>query len=98
MEKASVIVVGAGVVGCALARALAPQRAVIVLEALEAPGQVTSRRNSGVIHSGIHLPPRSLKARLARRGKLLIEEHCGRHGVPFAKVGMHVLVAREDFW
>jgi len=98
LEKVSVVIVGAGVVGCALAKNLARDRTVVVLEKLGEPGLVTSRRNSGVIHSGIHLPPDSLKARLARRGKQLVEEHCSRHQVPFSKVGMHILVAREDFW
>ncbi len=96
MEKASVVVIGAGVVGCALARAFSPGRSVVVLEALDGPGRVTSRFNSGVIHSGIHLPPGTLKARFAVRGKQLVEEQCARQGVPFRKVGMHVLVARDE--
>ncbi len=88
---------GAGVVGCALAKTLAADRSVTVLEELAEAGLVTSRRNSGVIHSGIHLPPSFLKARLARRGKVLIEEYCRRHEVPFSNVGMHILVAKADF-
>ena len=65
MEKADCVVVGAGVIGLAVARALAlGGREVLVLEALDCIGSEISSRNSEVIHAGIYYPPGSLKAKL----------------------------------
>ena len=67
MDEVDVIVIGAGVVGLAIARALALQgRSVIILEAATAYGTGTSSRNSEVVHAGLYHPPGSLKARLLR--------------------------------
>ncbi|MGG7377636.1 FAD-dependent oxidoreductase, partial [Escherichia coli] len=71
-----VCIVGAGIVGCAIARELGSRRwpralSIIVLERHDRPGEETSARNSGVLHSGIHEHPGSLKARLAREGSAL---------------------------
>ena len=64
MEKLDAVVIGAGVVGLAVARALAMSgREVVVLEAEDAIGTHTSSRNSEVIHAGIYYPQGSLKAR-----------------------------------
>ena len=87
-ETADCIVVGAGVVGLAVARALAlAGREVIVLEAAEAIGTHTSSRNSGVIHAGINYNAASLKGRLCRRGKELLYAYCARHGVGHRRLG-----------
>src|SRR3546814_7716881 len=73
------IVVGAGVVGLAVARALAQAgREVLVAEANEAIGTGTSSRNSEVIHAGIYYPAGSLKASLCVRGKQLLYDYCAR--------------------
>ena len=73
MEQVDVVVVGAGVVGLAVARALAlVGREVLVLEAAGAIGQGTSSRNSEVTHAGLYYPPGSLKARLCVRGRELL--------------------------
>ena len=70
MDKVDCIVIGAGVVGLAVARALALRgRDVMVLEAANAIGTGTSSRNSEVIHAGIYYPTGSLKARLCVQGK-----------------------------
>lgn len=82
------VVVGAGVVGLAVARALAlTGREVLVLEAADAIGTGTSSRNSEVIHAGLYYPTGSLKARLCVRGKELLYAYCADRGVPHRRCG-----------
>ena len=82
------VVVGAGVVGLAVARALAlAGHEVVVLEAADAIGTGTSSRNSEVIHAGIYYPQDSLKARLCVRGKALLYAYCQTHGVEAQRCG-----------
>lgn len=95
-QEYDVTVIGAGVVGCAIARQLSRSRSVLVLEKHEGPGLETSRLNSGVIHSGIHLPPNYLKARLARQGSRMAIDFCRRHDVAYRQLGMYVVVAASD--
>ena len=79
MDEFDCVVIGAGVVGLAVARALALQgREVMVLESEGAIGTGTSSRNSEVIHAGIYYPQGSLKARLCVAGKALLYAYCGR--------------------
>src|SRR5438093_1305672 len=86
MEEIDTAVIGAGVVGLAVARALALDgREVVVLEAESAIGTATSSRNSEVIHAGIYYAPGSLKARLCVRGKELLYAYCDAHGVPYRR-------------
>ena len=88
VERVEAVVLGAGVVGLAVARALAMSgREVLVLEAAEAIGTVTSSRNSEVVHAGIYYPAGSLKARLCVAGRQALYQYCGGHGVPFHKLG-----------
>lgn len=88
MEKIDCLVVGAGVVGLAVARALAlAGREVLVLEACNAIGTQTSSRNSEVIHAGIYYPFGSLKATLCVRGKQLLYEYCQSRAVPHKRCG-----------
>ncbi len=76
------IVVGAGVVGLAIARALAAAaHEVMVLEQHELIGSETSSRNSEVIHAGIYYPPGSLRATLCVRGKELLYRFCAENNV-----------------
>lgn len=90
-----IAVVGAGVVGCAVAMALSRQgRGVIVLEAEAKVGQGVTSRNSGVIHSGIYYPPASLKAASCVRGNSLLYQWANEHGVWHAKTGK-LIVARK---
>ena len=86
------IVIGAGVVGLAVARALAQSgREVFVLEAAERAGEGISSRNSGVIHAGIYYALGSLKAKLCVRGRRLLYDFCARRGIPHHKLGKLVV-------
>lgn len=88
METADVVVVGAGVVGLAVARALAARgREVLVLEGAAAIGTGTSSRNSEVIHAGIYYPTGSLKARLCVQGKAMLYRYCADRGVAHRRCG-----------
>src|SRR6202167_1284296 len=88
MEKVDCVVVGAGVIGLAVARRLAQAgREVIILEATEGIGTVTSSRNSEVIHAGIYYPAGSLMARMCVSGKRALYQYCGDHGVPHRNCG-----------
>jgi len=82
------VVIGAGVVGLAVARALAQGgHETIILEKNAHFGMETSARNSEVIHAGIYYPQGSLKARLCVRGKEMLYDFCATHGVPHKKIG-----------
>jgi glycerol-3-phosphate dehydrogenase len=94
MDQANIVIVGGGVVGCAIARALSTRWTdVFVLEALPKIGMGASSRNSGVIHSGLYYPPGSLKARHCIRGNQLTYEFCAAHGVPYRKTGKLVVAS-----
>ena len=91
------IVVGAGVVGLAVADALAKSgREVVVLEQHELIGSETSSRNSEVIHAGIYYPPGSLRARLCVRGKHLLYRFCAENHVPHARCGKLLVATHES--
>lgn len=96
MEKVDVVVAGAGVVGIAIARALAlAGREVLVLEAAEAIGTETSSRNSEVIHAGLYYPPGSLMAATCVLGRDLLYAYAGERGVPHRRTGK-LIVATEE--
>src|SRR6202011_744263 len=88
MDKVECVVIGAGVIGLAIARRLARAgHEVIVLEAAEGIGTVTSSRNSEVIHAGIYYPAGSLMARMCVSGKRALYEYCRDHGIPHRNCG-----------
>ena len=88
MDKVECVVIGAGVIGLAVARRLALSgREVVVLEAAEGIGTVTSSRNSEVIHAGIYYPAGSLMARMCVSGKRMLYRYCGEHGIPHKNCG-----------
>ena len=88
MDKVDCIVIGAGVIGLAVARRLAQAgREVIVLEAAEGIGTETSSRNSEVIHAGIYYRAGSLMAQMCVSGKQLLYAYCGEHGIPHRNCG-----------
>ena len=90
------VVIGAGVVGLAVARELASQgREVIVLEKNRAIGEETSARNSEVIHAGIYYPPGSLKARLCVEGRQRLYAYCADKGIAHRRCGK-LIVAVYD--
>jgi len=96
MEQVDCVVIGAGVVGLAVARALAQAgREVLILEAEAAIGTGTSSRNSEVIHAGIYYPQGSLKARLCVAGRDALYALCESHGVPYQRCGK-LIVATDD--
>jgi glycerol-3-phosphate dehydrogenase len=96
MDQANMVVIGGGVIGCAIARALSKSHSdVFVLEALPKLGMLTSTRNSGVIHSGIYYAHGSLKAQHCVRGNVLTYEFCARHEVPFRNTGKIVVAATD---
>jgi L-2-hydroxyglutarate oxidase LhgO len=88
MDKVECVVIGAGVIGLAVARRLAQAgREVIILEAAEGIGTVTSSRNSEVIHAGIYYRAGSLMARMCVAGKRALYEYCREHGIPHRNCG-----------
>jgi L-2-hydroxyglutarate oxidase LhgO len=88
MDKVDCVVVGAGVIGLAIARRLAQAgREVIVIEAAEGIGTVTSSRNSEVIHAGIYYRAGSLMARMCVSGKQALYRYCREHGIPHRNCG-----------
>ncbi len=96
MDKVDCIVIGAGVVGLAVARALAlAGREVMVLEAANAIGTGTSSRNSEVIHAGIHYPQGSLKARLCVHGKQMLYDYCGERGIGHKRCGKLIVATHN---
>jgi L-2-hydroxyglutarate oxidase LhgO len=95
-ERVDAVVVGAGVVGLAVARALAlGGREVIVLERAGAIGTETSSRNSEVIHAGLYYPPGSLKARWCVEGRKLLYAYCAERGIAARAIGK-LLVATSE--
>ncbi|HTA56997.1 MAG TPA: NAD(P)/FAD-dependent oxidoreductase [Candidatus Baltobacteraceae bacterium] len=95
MDRANVLIVGGGVVGCAVAEALSRRWAdIFLVEKNPKFGMATSSRNSGVIHSGIYYPKDSWKAKLCVAGNRLTKEFCVRHKVPHRTTGK--LVVAKD--
>ncbi len=95
-DQVDCIVIGAGVVGLAVARALAiAGREVVIVESENAIGTGISSRNSEVIHAGIHYAPGSLKARLCVGGKALMYAFCAERHVPHRRIGK-LVVATDD--
>ena len=95
-ERCDVVVVGAGVVGLAAARALGQAgREVLVLERHDVVGAEISSRNSEVIHAGIYYPTGSWKAALCVRGKALLYKHCVDYKVPHQRIGKIIVATTE---
>lgn len=96
MDQANILIIGGGVVGCAIARAVSARwQDVFLVEQNPKLGMATSSRNSGVIHSGIYYPKNSLKARHCIEGNRLTYEFCKKHNVPFRHTGKLVVAANE---
>jgi len=96
MERVDTIILGAGVVGLAIARALAlAGREVLILEAESAIGTMTSSRNSGVIHAGIYYKPGSLKARCCVHGRDMLYAYAAERGIAHKQCGKLVVATDE---
>ena len=97
MDRIGALVVGAGVVGLAVARALARAgHEVVVVERAEGIGTGTSSRNSEVVHAGLYYPPGSLKARLCVEGREALYAYCAAHGVAHRRCGKLVVAVDDD--
>ncbi len=95
-ERVECVVMGAGVVGLAVARALALSgREVWVLEAADGIGTGASSRNSEVVHAGIYYPAGSLKARFCVQGKRMLYAYCNERGIPHSRLGKLIVAAEE---
>jgi len=96
MEKVDITIIGAGVIGLAIAAELArPDRSVFILEKNEAAGCGISSRLSEVIHAGLYYPEGSLKASLCVAGNRILYEIAGRSGIPHKKIGKLVVAANS---
>ena len=96
MERVETLVIGAGVIGLAVARRLAQAgREVIVAEAGTLIGAETSSRNSEVIHAGLYYPAGSLKARLCRAGRDALYAYCETRAIPHRRLGKLIVAADE---
>src|SRR5215470_13815255 len=94
MERVSVLIIGGGVVGCAVAQAISGHwQDIFLLEQLPKLGMATSSRNSGVIHSGIYYAKNSLKAKHCLEGNRLTYEFCEAHRVPHRRTGKLIVAA-----
>jgi L-2-hydroxyglutarate oxidase LhgO len=92
MDRANIVIIGGGVVGCAVARAVSARWGdVFLVEQMPKFGMGASTRNSGVIHSGIYYPPGSLKAQLCVEGNRMLHEFCAAHNVPHRNCGKLVV-------
>ena len=97
METANIVIIGAGIVGLAVAAQLSERNeAVYVFEKNKKFGQETSSHNSGVIHSGIHYPKDSLKAKLSVNGNSMIYEICEKYKIPYDKLGKITVAIEEE--
>jgi L-2-hydroxyglutarate oxidase LhgO len=97
VEQVDAVVIGAGVVGLAVGRALAlAGREVMVLESENAIGTGTSSRNSEVIHAGIYYPAGSLKARLCVQGKEMLYAYCAERGVAHQRLGKLIVATSPE--
>src|SRR5450759_5149589 len=97
MERVDCVVIGAGVVGLACARALAlAGREVVILEAAGAIGTETSSRNSAVIHAGIYYAPGSAKALLCVEGRALLYRYCEERGVAHRRCGKLIVATTTE--
>lgn len=97
MDEANIVIVGGGVVGCAVAMTVSQNHSdVFVLEQMPRVGMGASSRNSGVIHSGLYYTPGSLKARHCVEGNRLVYEFCAAHGVPHRRTGKLLVASTAE--
>jgi L-2-hydroxyglutarate oxidase LhgO len=94
MDQANILIIGGGVIGCAIARAVSQRwQDVFLVERFPKLGMATSTRNSGVNHAGLYYPKNSLKAKLCVEGNRLTYEFCAEHNVSFRHTGKLVVAA-----
>lgn len=97
MSRVNITIIGAGVVGLAIATELSKQYTdIVVLEQHGQFGQEISSRNSEVIHSGIYYPLHFLKTKLCIEGRNLLYEFCDKFAVPYSKIGKLIVAAEQS--
>lgn len=97
MEEVDIVIIGAGVVGLAIASELAQSKSnIVVLERNNTFGQETSSRNSEVIHGGMHYPLGTLKAKLCIEGRRLLYEICKINNIPHKKIGKLIVATEKE--
>ena len=97
MDRVDISIIGAGVVGLAIAQHLAsPQRQLMILEQHSSFGHETSSRNSEVIHAGIYYPQGSLKATLCVTGKQKLYEYCEKNNIPHQRIGKIIVATKSE--
>src|ERR1700688_2531532 len=97
MDQTNILIIGGGLIGCAIAEVLSRDyQDVFLVEQFPKLGMATSSRNSGVIHSGIYYPKNSLKARHCIEGNRLTYEFSKKHNVPFRHTGKLVVAANTQ--
>lgn len=97
MEKVDALIIGAGVVGLAVAKELAKKKkAIVVVEKNKSFGQETSSRNSEVIHGGMYYPTGSLKAKLCIEGRYYLYELCQKYNIPYKKIGKLIVATEKE--
>uniref|UniRef100_A0A7N0VHJ5 L-2-hydroxyglutarate dehydrogenase, mitochondrial n=1 Tax=Kalanchoe fedtschenkoi TaxID=63787 RepID=A0A7N0VHJ5_KALFE len=97
-ERLDCVVIGAGVVGIAVAREISSnlKREVMVIDSAPTFGTATSSRNSEVIHAGIYYPQNSLKAALCVKGRELMYKYCKEHVIPHKQIGKLIVASRAS--
>ena len=98
-EVFDIAVVGAGIVGLAVARevrARHPERSIVVIDREDTVGRHQTGHNSGVIHSGVYYKPGSLKARLCTEGSQLMYEYCEKNGIAYERCGKLIVALTEE--
>lgn len=97
MEKTDILVIGAGVIGLAVAKELSSiKKDIIIIEKNKSFGQETSSRNSEVIHGGMYYPSGTLKAELCINGRQLLYQLCNEKKIPHKKVGKLIIATDKD--
>lgn len=97
MEKADILIIGAGVIGLSIAAELSKKhKEILILERHSRFGQETSSRNSEVIHAGIYYPKDSLKAKMCVEGRKLLYEICRQNNIPHKKIGKLIVASEAD--
>lgn len=98
-QKADFLILGAGIIGLAIATELRrrhPDAEITVIEKESEAGRHGSGRNSGVLHSGIYYPEDSMKAKMCAEGARMMREFCELHGLPIKRIGKVILPTRAD--
>jgi len=97
MEEINIVIIGAGVIGLAIAAELSKKcKGIVLLERQNSFGQETSSRNSEVIHAGVYYPKDTLKAKMCVEGRALLYEMCRKNNIPFKKIGKLIVASEKD--